>query len=81
LIEAPRQSGKTTFLRAFAKQLIAEGLFTALYTTCEIAEAHGDDFVGAQSALVQRLIVDIENQLQLSCAHPVHCVGRRDAVE
>jgi len=58
VVHAPRRSGKTTFLRAFAKQLTAEGLFTALYTTCEIAEAHGDDFVGAQSALVQRLIVD-----------------------
>ncbi|MEI8256502.1 MAG: hypothetical protein WCJ30_12580 [Deltaproteobacteria bacterium] len=48
VLHAPRQSGKTTFLRAFAKQLTSEGQYTALYTSCEAAEAMSDDVLAAQ---------------------------------
>lgn len=35
VLHAPRQTGKTTFLRAFAQQLMDEAVVTALYVSCE----------------------------------------------
>ncbi len=63
VIHAPRQSGKTTFLRAFAKQLTSEGVYIALYASCEAAEANGDDHVAAQETIVGQLIAQAEGQL------------------
>ena len=56
VLHAPRQSGKTTFLRAFAVDLVASGLYAALYVSCEAAEAAGDDFTLAQATIVRRLV-------------------------
>jgi len=52
VLHAPRQSGKTTFLMAFAQALTASGQYAALYTTCEVGEAAGDDAAAAQRAIV-----------------------------
>jgi hypothetical protein len=60
VLHAPRQSGKTTFLRAFAKQLTGEGVVTALYATCEAASASGDDAVAAQEIIVRELTAEAE---------------------
>ena len=56
VLHAPRQSGKTTFLMAFAEALTAGGQYAALYTSCEVGEAAGDDAVSAQKAIVQAMI-------------------------
>jgi len=55
VLHAPRQSGKTTFLRAFARALTESGAYAAVYVSCEIAEAAGDDVIAAQEAIVRRL--------------------------
>ncbi len=62
-LHAPRQSGKTTFLLAFAKALTAAGHYVALYTSCEIAEAAGDDAEAAQEIIVERMIDRAAQQL------------------
>ncbi len=63
VIHAPRQTGKTTFLRAFAQQLTNEGKLAAVYASCEAAEAKGDDEVAAQETLVRILTTQAEAQL------------------
>ena len=63
VIHAPRQSGKTTFLRAFARELTAKGELSAVYASCEAAEAMGEDVVAAQAVIVRRLEVEAEAQL------------------
>ncbi len=55
VIHAPRQSGKTTAVRAFAQRLTAEGKYTALWLTCENAQAAGDDIGAAVAALLRDL--------------------------
>src|SRR5689334_17762435 len=47
-LNAPRQTGKTTTLRALAKELSAAGKFAAIHFTCEEAEPAGDDFETAE---------------------------------
>ena len=63
VLHAPRQSGKTTFLMAFAKALTASGDYAALYATCEIAEASGDDTEAAQRVIVHTMINAASDQL------------------
>ncbi len=63
VLHAPRQSGKTKFLRAFAKQLTSEGRYAALYVSCEAAQAAGDDTVAAQEIIVRRLVHEANMQL------------------
>ena len=55
VLHAPRQSGKTTFLRHFARELTAAGQYAALYISCEAAEAKGDDDRAAQDLIVREL--------------------------
>jgi hypothetical protein len=63
VLHAPRQSGKTTFLRAFATKLTADGLYAALYMTCEAAEGSGDDVLAAQETLVRELVASADADL------------------
>ncbi len=63
VLHAPRQSGKTTFLRHFARELTREGTYCALYMSCEAAEAYGDDPRAAQQAIADRLLLETEQQL------------------
>jgi tRNA A37 threonylcarbamoyladenosine biosynthesis protein TsaE len=55
VLHAPRQSGKTTVLRALAQALTAEGTYAALHFSCETAEPAQDDYVAAQRALLGAL--------------------------
>ncbi len=43
-LHAPRQTGKTTTLRALARELIAAGKYAAVCFTCEEGEPAGDDY-------------------------------------
>jgi hypothetical protein len=52
VLHAPRQTGKTTTLRALAEALTAEGRYAALHVTCEEASAAGDDYGAAGRALL-----------------------------
>lgn len=52
VVHAPRQTGKTTALIALAKELTAEGRYAALYFSCETGEPAGDNYDGAQNAVL-----------------------------
>src|SRR5262249_33667720 len=55
VLHAPRQTGKTTTLRALAKTLTAEGRYAALHFTCEEASIAGDDYgAGMRAVLLPR---------------------------
>ncbi|MBK8257546.1 MAG: AAA family ATPase [Polyangiaceae bacterium] len=55
VVHAPRQTGKTTTLRALAKELTAEGRYAALHFTCEEASVAGDDYGAASRAICDQI--------------------------
>ena len=55
VLHAPRQTGKTTVLRALAAELTASGLYAALHFSCEVAGSAGDDYLAAQQAILQAI--------------------------
>jgi DNA polymerase III delta prime subunit len=55
VVHAPRQTGKTTTLRALARELTAEGRYAALHFSCESAEPTGDNYAGAQAAVLSEI--------------------------
>jgi hypothetical protein len=55
VVHAPRQTGKTTALRALAEQLTAGERHAALYFSCEFGEAAGDDYAAAQRGVLQEI--------------------------
>jgi hypothetical protein len=57
VVYAPRQTGKTTALRALAERITAEGKFAALHFSCEAAAVSGDDHVEAQRAVLTAIRV------------------------
>jgi hypothetical protein len=79
VLHAPRQSGKTTFLRAFARALTESGRYVGLYASCEAAEALGDDTVASQELLVARLEERLVEQLPEALRPPPFEVGSTQA--
>jgi hypothetical protein len=55
VVHAPRQTGKTTTLRALAEELTAAGEHAALHFSCEIGEAAGDNYAAAQRGILDRI--------------------------
>ncbi|HEU4412390.1 MAG TPA: AAA family ATPase [Polyangiaceae bacterium] len=55
VVHAPRQTGKTTALRALAERLTASGRYAALHASCEAGEATGEDYAEAQRAVLTEL--------------------------
>nr|AYM52962.1 hypothetical protein [Jahnella sp. MSr9139] len=55
VVHAPRQTGKTTALRALAQRLTASGRHAALLFSCEEGGVAGDDYGAAQRALLLEL--------------------------
>ncbi|WP_200931395.1 AAA family ATPase [Frankia sp. R43] len=53
VVHAPRQTGKTTALRALAQELTTQGRYAALHFSCEAARAAGDDFGAATLGILQ----------------------------
>jgi DNA polymerase III delta prime subunit len=54
-LHAPRQTGKTTTMKALAQRLTEEGRFAALYFTCEAARAFPEDVAEANKTVVASL--------------------------
>jgi hypothetical protein len=52
VVHAPRQTGKTTTLRALARALRAQGKYAALHFSCEAGEVAEDDYAAAQRAVL-----------------------------
>jgi hypothetical protein len=55
VVHAPRQTGKTTTLRALAQALTAQGRYAALHVTCEIGEIGEDDYQAVQRTLLRTI--------------------------
>ncbi|TNF23864.1 MAG: ATP-binding protein [Deltaproteobacteria bacterium] len=55
VLHAPRQTGKTTTLRALARELTEEGRFAAVCFSCEVGEPFGDDVAKAERAVWEDL--------------------------
>jgi hypothetical protein len=68
VVHAPRQTGKTTCLRALARALTAEGTHAALAFSCEAGEVAGDDYAEAQRAILEemarRASIDLPSELR-----------------
>jgi hypothetical protein len=63
VVHAPRQSGKTTALRALAAELTASGRHAAVVVSMEAGRAWGDDVGAATRTLLDRARDAAENQL------------------
>jgi hypothetical protein len=55
VVHAPRQTGKTTALRALASELTAQGRYAAVMFSCEAARAAGDDYGAATLGILERI--------------------------
>jgi hypothetical protein len=71
VVHAPRQTGKTTALRALAERLTASGRYAALLFSCEEGEAAGDDYGAAQRALLRELDLRASQELAPELRPPV----------
>jgi hypothetical protein len=67
-VHAPRQTGKTTTLRALARMLTSEGRHAAIHVSCEAAAPAGDDYETAQRTVLAELrrqaSIDLPAELQ-----------------
>lgn len=70
VVHAPRQTGKTTALRALARTLTEEGSYAALAFSCEAAEAAQDDYEAAQAAILDEMRLAAEVDLPESLRPP-----------
>lgn len=55
VVHAPRQTGKTTVLRALAERMTEEGRHAALLFSCEVGEASGEDYGEAQRGILSEM--------------------------
>ena len=63
VVHAPRQSGKTTTLRALARRLTAEGRYAAVHFSCEAAKIAINDIARAESIILGVLARQARRQL------------------
>ncbi|MCB9544235.1 MAG: ATP-binding protein [Myxococcales bacterium] len=75
-VHAPRQTGKTTTLRAIARQVTAAGDYAALHFSCEQARVFGDDFAGAET----RILDELHRQARLHLPADLHPPEKRPDV-
>ncbi len=63
ILHAPRQVGKTTALRSLARELTAEGRYTAALVSMEVGEAFPHDVGAAEAAVLSRWHFALRAQL------------------
>lgn len=63
VVHAPRQTGKTTALRALAETLTASGRHAALLFSCETAAVAGDDYGAAEQIVISEMHISAEERL------------------
>jgi len=69
-VHAPRQTGKTTALRALARELTAHGRYAALHFSCEAARAADDDYGSASRTILSRIRVSAQDALPAQLRPP-----------
>jgi len=70
VVHAPRQTGKTTALRALAHELTAQGRYAALHFSCEAARAAGDDYGAASRTILSRIETSAQDSLPAELRPP-----------
>jgi hypothetical protein len=70
VLHAPRQTGKTTTLRALASELTATGHIAALMFSCEVGEPAGEDYGAAQRAILRELDLRAKGELPIELRPP-----------
>ncbi|WP_322762444.1 AAA family ATPase, partial [Frankia sp. Cr2] len=70
VVHAPRQTGKTTTLRALAEELTAGGEYAALAFSCEVGRAAGDDYGAAVHGILDRIRIRAETALPAELRPP-----------
>ena len=65
ILHAPRQSGKTTVIKALAQQLNNEGTYKALYVNIESAQAARSDFIEGLLIILRQMQEAIEDTFGL----------------
>ena len=63
ILHAPRQTGKTSTMINFARQLNEEGKFTALYVNIESAQAARSDYIKGMATILEEFLNNIKEQL------------------
>jgi predicted AAA+ superfamily ATPase len=63
VLHAPRQSGKTTYLRSLAAKFQRENNYAAVVMSCEIGQPFRSDIDKMELVLLQSLRMSIEGQL------------------
>ena len=56
VLHAPRQTGKTTAMRALMERLNREGTYIALHFSCEAASVTGEDYLEGNRLIVNRIL-------------------------
>ncbi len=70
VLHAPRQSGKTTSLREWAKRVTDQGRYAAVHFSCETGEVAGDDFELATTGILAELRTAAARSLPADCQPP-----------
>jgi hypothetical protein len=70
VVHAPRQTGKTTALRALAQHLTASGRYAAVLLSCEAAHVAGDDYGAAEEILIARVLGEADTTLPADLKPP-----------
>jgi hypothetical protein len=70
VVHAPRQTGKTTALRALARDLTAQGRYAAIMFSCEAARVAGDDYGAASRILLDRIRASAQDSLAAELRPP-----------
>jgi AAA+ ATPase superfamily predicted ATPase len=63
ILHAPRQTGKTSTMLNFARQLNEEGVYTALYVNIEGGQAARSDYIKGMATILEQFFTCIKNQL------------------
>jgi hypothetical protein len=69
-LHAPRQTGKTTVIRALAAELTASGRYAALRFSCEVGEVADEDYGAAQRGVLERIRSEAEDCLPAELRPP-----------
>jgi hypothetical protein len=70
VVHAPRQTGKTTAIRALAEELTASGRYAALRFSCEVGQPFADDAGTAQRGILDRIRDRAESALPAELRPP-----------
>jgi hypothetical protein len=75
VVHAPRQTGKTTTMKALARRLTAEGRYAALRFSCQNAQVFPEDVSAAEKAVWSA----IETSARTALPEDLRPLGRADA--